>query len=442
MNKDQTKAVDTILELASQKNSTSWYGLYGGAGVGKTYTIKHLIEEATKQGRSVAITATTGKAASLIGGQTLHSYLGMRMTINQMADNEEDALQIGKPTADVNADILIIDEASMLDRKTVLAVQGIESRFRVVLLVGDTDQLPPVKSVKPNLFGIDHIVLKKQQRMKNPAMQSLANAMKKLISDDLSYVDLEEYVDNKSVHIIDEIPKIKAGQCALAYHNKKVEQYIPEEHGDDYNLFNGVTISTISKRGIQTEALYPNGYDLRLELRPIESANLSVTQKGGHYRKGSQLFPKTECPNLYLATDEEGNNFIVHKGSRTELDKMRADLFYEAKDYREKLLNKYKKAGKLYEWKTKFDKEELDKWNSLWSEYARIAEIVHIRPTESRTIHKSQGSTITDVFVDMDDIHKAKGEILHALYVAFTRATDNLYIKGHSDNLRIWGANS
>ncbi|RLB73462.1 MAG: hypothetical protein DRH06_10590, partial [Deltaproteobacteria bacterium] len=119
MNK-QKQAVATVIDLA-KKGNHKWFGIYGGAGVGKTYTVNELVAQATALNMSVVVTATTGKAASLINGQTLHSYFGMRMQVNESAEVEEDAMQASDPTSEVQADILIVDEASMLGRHEVKA---------------------------------------------------------------------------------------------------------------------------------------------------------------------------------------------------------------------------------------------------------------------------------------------------------------------------------
>ena len=435
----QDEAVAKIIELAKLKSHT-WYGIYGGPGVGKSHTISMLVEEATLQGLSCRLTATTGKASSIIHGQTIHSYLGMRMTINEDAEDEADAMKIGNPTKEVSGDILIIDEASMLDRHTINAISTLERDFKVIVLVGDINQLPPVKSKKPNLLNIEHMHLTKQHRIKHPAMQKLVDDIKLLISDDLSSINIMDYIDNKSVHLIDTIPIMNTTSCALAYHNKTVEAYIPIKHGDWYNLFNGVTMTKMGGEKLITEAVYPNGYDLKLDLVPIEYAWVTPTRKGGHYIYNSYLLPKLDIPNQYLAVSEEGVPFIAHKGTLEELQKLRQIEFNNAIDYKKKMEYKYGKFEKSYILKSKFDASERLEWNSLWSTYSNIASVIHIRPIEARTLHKSQGSTIENVYLDLDDIQKSKGSMLNALYVGLSRATDNLYIKG--SDLVIWGANS
>ena len=65
--------VKIILEkLQSRQNIF----LTGGAGVGKTTTTRAIIEAFEQDAKKVAKLASTGMAATLIGGQTLHSFFG------------------------------------------------------------------------------------------------------------------------------------------------------------------------------------------------------------------------------------------------------------------------------------------------------------------------------------------------------------------------------
>ena len=79
---------------------------------------------------SKRMTETTGREA-----KTIHRLLAFNPKLNQFLKNEEDP---------VNADVIVIDEASMLDiRLTRHLLAAIRPSTRLVL-VGDIDQLPPV----------------------------------------------------------------------------------------------------------------------------------------------------------------------------------------------------------------------------------------------------------------------------------------------------------
>ncbi|MDD5203150.1 MAG: AAA family ATPase, partial [Sulfurimonas sp.] len=62
--------LNTIITILKQKQNVF---LTGGAGVGKTTITKEVIKAFEAEAKKVAKLASTGMAATLIGGQTLHS---------------------------------------------------------------------------------------------------------------------------------------------------------------------------------------------------------------------------------------------------------------------------------------------------------------------------------------------------------------------------------
>jgi ATP-dependent DNA helicase PIF1 len=88
----------------------------GPAGTGKSYTIKFIIELLKADNKNVGLTATTGTAAFIIGGQTIHSFMGLGISDGSIADifiKIRNRSNIYKRLAEL--DVLIIDEISMLD---------------------------------------------------------------------------------------------------------------------------------------------------------------------------------------------------------------------------------------------------------------------------------------------------------------------------------------
>ena len=51
--------------------------LTGAPGAGKTYTLRQFINRAQRSGKKVAVTASTGIAASHLNGTTIHSWSGL-----------------------------------------------------------------------------------------------------------------------------------------------------------------------------------------------------------------------------------------------------------------------------------------------------------------------------------------------------------------------------
>ena len=56
--------------------------LTGSAGAGKTYALNEFIREAKRLGKKVAVTASTGIAASHLNGNTIHSWSGIGVRDN------------------------------------------------------------------------------------------------------------------------------------------------------------------------------------------------------------------------------------------------------------------------------------------------------------------------------------------------------------------------
>jgi len=128
--------------------------LTGEPGAGKTYVINQYIAWLEAADLNVAVTASTGIAATHIGGLTIHSWSGVgardhinQYDLDQIVSKEKTVKRVKK------AHVLIIDEISMIDGKMLDMVDVICRTIRQrpeafgalqVIFVGDFFQLPPV----------------------------------------------------------------------------------------------------------------------------------------------------------------------------------------------------------------------------------------------------------------------------------------------------------
>jgi ATP-dependent DNA helicase PIF1 len=126
--------------------------LTGAAGAGKTYVLNKYIKRAKKQGKSVAVTATTGLAATHLNGTTIHAWSGIGV---QSTIDKHMMKSLGKSRQELikKADVLIVDEISMLHDYRLDMVDEVLRFVRdspepfgglQVILCGDFFQLPPV----------------------------------------------------------------------------------------------------------------------------------------------------------------------------------------------------------------------------------------------------------------------------------------------------------
>lgn len=126
--------------------------LTGAAGSGKTHLLNKFISRARAQGKSVAVTATTGLAATHLGGSTIHAWSGMGVH-DQLSPYIIGGLSKSRLDNLTKAQVLIIDEISMLHDFRLDMLDTLLRQVRrserpfgglQVVLCGDFFQLPPI----------------------------------------------------------------------------------------------------------------------------------------------------------------------------------------------------------------------------------------------------------------------------------------------------------
>jgi ATP-dependent DNA helicase PIF1 len=136
--------------------------LTGEPGAGKTHTINEYTAYLQRKKIMYAVTASTGIAATHIGGATIHAWSGIGIaqeldeaSLKKITGTSHIAKRIRKTS------VLIIDEISMLDGRVLDLIEVICRTARrstlpfggmQVVLVGDFFQLPPVRKGKDDFL--------------------------------------------------------------------------------------------------------------------------------------------------------------------------------------------------------------------------------------------------------------------------------------------------
>ena len=218
----------------------------GGPGTGKTTIVKALLQIFTRMGLQCSLAAPTGRAAKRLSettsheAKTIHRLLDMHMSteigkLEYVFWNNENAL--------LKADVIIIDEASMIDVLLMRdLLKAIKPGARLVL-IGDTDQLPAIGEgdvlndlIKSECFAVVHLneifrqseqsgIVFNAHQIKNGIIPDIDKKF-----DDFFFVKKE----NES-----EIPAYIADLC---------KNRLPKKYGKD--IMNDVQIISPIKRGV------------------------------------------------------------------------------------------------------------------------------------------------------------------------------------------------
>lgn len=127
--------------------------LTGPAGAGKTYVLNQFIKLAKHEGKHVSVTATTGLAATHLGGTTIHAWSGIGIQ-DYLPQGFADHIAKGRREIIEKTDVLIIDEISMLHDYRLDMIDEVCRLVRKepdvpfggiqVIMSGDFFQLPPI----------------------------------------------------------------------------------------------------------------------------------------------------------------------------------------------------------------------------------------------------------------------------------------------------------
>ncbi|MCD4669452.1 MAG: ATP-dependent RecD-like DNA helicase [Actinomycetia bacterium] len=113
----------------------------GSPGTGKSTILNFIIKILERENKKVLMAAPTGRASKRMTeitgreSKTIHRLLSFNPKLNKFLKNEENP---------INADVIVIDEASMLDIRLTRSLLSAIRKNTSIVFVGDIDQLPPV----------------------------------------------------------------------------------------------------------------------------------------------------------------------------------------------------------------------------------------------------------------------------------------------------------
>lgn len=399
LSEDQQAAVETIL-----KNKGCFFFLTGPAGSGKSFVISHLKD--TVPGCEVV--AMTGVAAQLIDGRTAHSFLGMRLPMNDQereyaVEQKKDwILSIGRTVIQriESCRMLIIDEISMANveflQLMIERFRGIyrhHSQWPKIVMVGDFLQLPPTKGDKvfPSPVWREKvwvIKLTQQHRQEDPEFLTALNEVR---TGNLSDKTKALF----SSRIIDKLP---ADCVHLHAYNADVDNH------------NNLMLSSLPGEEVAVDwHIIPNEDKIDVD-RENDQMRLStaIERARKQSRLSDRLYLKEDAKIVLLTNESTGKWVNGSCGTVVSI-------------YEDNITVRLFRNGDLVD-VPRYEEDLLDGPISI----GKISQFP-IRLAFALSIHKSQGMTLDTVGVDLND-HFSPGQT----YVALSRCRylETLYLTG------------
>ena len=373
--------------------------LTGGPGTGKTTTLNAIIKIMKANGKTVLLSAPTGRAAQRMSELTGDEAKTLHRLLEVSWDKHDNPVFNKNERNQLKCDALIVDEVSMVDTFIMESVMRALSTGCRLILVGDSDQLPSVGpgNVLGDLIESGLIPVVRLNEIFRQAQQSLivTNAHKIvngeipiLNSADKDFFFLQR--NNKS-----EVSAVIADLCA---------NRLPKAYG--YSPFENIQVLAPSKKGeLGTAEL---NHKLQAALNPKDDDKSEITIGSKTFRTGDKVM---QIKNNYQTEWEKKSKYGVTYDAGSGVFNGDTGIITEINTFMEQMT-------------VKFDDERIVKYDFKQLEELELAYAI--------TVHKSQGSEYPAVVIPM---YPGPRMLMNKnlLYTAVTRARKCVCMVGNEN---------
>jgi ATP-dependent exoDNAse (exonuclease V) alpha subunit len=417
-NEGQVAAVDNLQKFLDPADPRAFYGLFGFAGTGKSTVLSYLGHTQAAHDSNIVMCAPTHKAVSVLKWmrddrsalrrfETIHKMLHIKGVIDEKTGETVFDTHTNFTTMPLWLEaynVLIVDECSMLDKEKVELIEYLTTVMPLkVVYVGDPYQLPPVTEENLNKgrsfsFNCEsRIILKEVERSHGPVAAAAHAARKAIGKKERLVLPTTEGTQRitSEKELLRQYMEVHATGQILTFTNADVKKWNDrvrtQIHGAGVPYFHP---------GDRLVAAKSNGAVSSSEEFLVTSA-VAVNHMG------------VECWKLYFE-DKLFHLYACEPGTQDQ-----ARIIEETR--RKKQWLKDKKGGHG-------SRRSYERWQEFQNAFHDL------RHGYAQTIHKSQGSTYEQVFVEEGELYermwrphelKFRGKLL---YVAYSRAATRLVV--------------
>lgn len=415
LNQGQSAAAESFFEFLFKDDQKELI-ISGPGGVGKSFLMCALIDQIMPRYyencalmglepkyTEVAMTATTNKAAEILAVGTSRPTSTIHSLLNLIVKNDFETgtskLTKGREWKVHENMIVFIDECSMIDTPLRNAIREGFHNCKIVY-VGDHCQLAPVMEPIAPIYrdNLPFFELTEQMRTGNPVLQAVNQQLRdtvetgqfhpiQLVPGSIDWMDDETMEATMAEAFAEQTHETRI----LAYTNARV------------NLFNDHIRREV--RGLPAEYI-PGEYLINNSAIRVGKTMLSVEAEVEIIQQ-SPPRQKEIAKDVFL--EVAMSTLKLRSGAWLENVPVPVD-----RDHFTALVEYYRKAKK-------------------WQHYFALKETYpDLRPRDTCTVHKAQGSTHDSVFIDLSNISSCHqpDQVARMLYVAFSRAKTRVFLYG------------
>ncbi len=404
----------------------------GQAGTGKSTILHEFLQHLLKEEIATVCTAYTHKAKTIIMSkvppaadvQTLHAFLKKRPGINENATKRDYitmSQQFGEPEP---VKLLIVDEYSMVDEADLKSIMELNIK---VIFLGDPNQLDPISGpqavIPQGKFDVKLTHIYRQEG--NVGLLDPLCTLVHMIETKGPMVYLEptsQFIRNTDI-VKEYIASESKDKVILAFTNNRVE-YL------NYKINKALQSDYYWCPTTREMVLPGHAMPAPPEITTISGESLKLKTK---WKTLEQLIGLASTFNLKFGafTNSEGETttrcYVFGHGKYNEMMK---ELKQRATDANLAISNITDDKPAVWakkNWRHQFAKLRAKAWRELLTIDGNVVCMDYPYAT---TVHKSQGSTYDEVFVDSDDIGKVSNvmQFKKLMYVGISRASSKVYL--------------
>lgn len=487
----QENALKRLVDFSEDRNGEKMITLQGAAGTGKTSVIGYLQKYLGSDYNFVYMAPTHAATAELafatvpIGNTQLPMTVASAMKETKLKDGTK---KIGpskklKGKLDFNNNIIVVDESSMLGQKNydslIEMLQGINAK---IIFMGDIKQIPEVdvrnpkqKEVSDAFVKPEQVILTEVKRTESNSILSVLTSLRDNMdskipivenSDELNFLKQNKY-DEELVKTVKEDPEdtvvISYTNSSVQSYNKKIRKVLGREGnlkpGDIITGYIGYASKELEKGHIANSVRFK--VDAVSKIGSVYRIT-AVSKKMSQLKKMGLKIPAWYNGNYFQLSLND--SFVFDDITSDDMKKNNDQIsnlmkrLYEKKEYAKKS-NRWKSfeelkkevsdffavnlLGENYIYNPSTGKMELFNYSyhqNIKKQYPELYVEKGVDFGHAITIHKSQGSSIKNVFFDTDSLPEREGSTLvqggnvvgnekHSLiYVAMSRASKKLFV--------------